>query len=93
MCSSDLEPVSQIVEAIKVALEATPPELASDISDKGIMLTGGGALLRGLDLEIRDHTGLPAMVADDPLSCVASGCGKVLEHPRWMKGILESSMS
>jgi rod shape-determining protein MreB len=87
------ETVSQIVEAIKVALEATPPELASDISDKGIMLTGGGALLRGLDLEIRDHTGLPVMVAEDPLSCVALGCGKVLEHPRWMKGILESSMS
>ena len=91
--TGEAEPVSQIVEAVKVALEATPPELASDIADKGIMLTGGGALLRGLDLEIRDHTGLPVTVADDPLSCVALGCGKVLEHPRWMKGILESSMS
>jgi rod shape-determining protein MreB len=87
------EPVSQIVEAVKVALEATPPELASDIADKGIMLTGGGALLRGLDAEIRDHTGLPVTVADDPLSCVALGCGKVLEHPKWMKGVLESSFS
>jgi len=87
------EPVTQIVEAVKVALEATPPELASDIADKGIMLTGGGALLRGLDAEIRDHTGLPVTVADDPLSCVALGCGKVLEHPKWMKGVLESSMS
>jgi len=87
------EPVSQIIEAVKVALEATPPELASDIADKGIMLTGGGALLRGLDAEIRDHTGLPVMVADDPLSCVALGCGKVLEHPKWMKGVLESSLS
>src|SRR5512146_2547051 len=87
------EPVAQIVEAVKVALEATPPELASDIADKGIMLTGGGALLRGLDAEIRDHTGLPVTVADDPLSCVALGCGKVLEHPKWMKGVLEASLA
>jgi rod shape-determining protein MreB and related proteins len=87
------EPVAQIVEAVKVALEATPPELAADIADKGIMLTGGGALLRGLDLEIRDHTGLPVTVADDPLSCVALGCGKVLEHPKWTKGILESTFA
>ena len=86
------EPVSQIIDAVKVALEATPPELAADIADKGIMLTGGGALLRGLDAEIRDHTGLPVSVADDPLSCVAIGCGRVLEHPRWMKGVLESSL-
>jgi rod shape-determining protein MreB len=82
-----------IVEAVKVALEATPPELAADIADKGIMLTGGGALLRGLDAEIRDHTGLPVTVADDPLSCVALGCGKVLEHPKWMKGVLESTLA
>ena len=87
------EPVSQIVEAVKVALEATPPELAADIADKGIMLTGGGALLRGLDAEIRDHTGLPVTVADDPLSCVALGCGKVLEHPKWMKGVLDASIA
>src|SRR6201998_1961284 len=87
------EPVAQIVEAVKVALEATPPELAADIADKGIMLTGGGALLRGLDLEIRDHTGLPVTVADDPRSCVALGCGKVLEHPKWTKGVLESTFA
>ncbi|HLY79030.1 MAG TPA: rod shape-determining protein, partial [Caulobacteraceae bacterium] len=87
------EPVAQIIEAVKVALEATPPELAADIADKGIMLTGGGALLRGLDLEIRDHTGLPVTVADDPLSCVALGCGKVLEHPKWTKGVLESTFA
>ena len=86
------EPVSQIIDAVKVALEATPPELAADIADKGIMLTGGGALLRGLDAEIRDHTGLPVSVADDPLSCVAIGCGRVLEHPRWMKGVLDSAL-
>ncbi len=54
------------------------------------MLTGGGALLRGLDLRSRDATGLPVTVADEPLSCVALGCGKVLEHPQWMKGLLES---
>jgi actin-like ATPase involved in cell morphogenesis len=54
---------------------------------------GGGALLRGLDAEIRDHTGLPVTVADDPLSCVALGCGKVLEHPKWMKGVLESTLA
>ena len=70
----------QIVEAVKVALEATPPELAADIADKGIMLTGGGALLRGLDAVIRDHTGLPVTVADDPLSCVALGTGRALEE-------------
>jgi rod shape-determining protein MreB len=86
------EPVTQIVEAVKVALEATPPELAADIADKGNKLTGGGALLRGLDSEIRDHTGLPVTVADDPLSCVALGCGKVLEHPKWMKGVLDASI-
>ena len=85
------EPVSQIVEAVKMALESTPPELASDIADKGIMLTGGGALLRGLDAEIRDHTGLPVTVADDPLSCVALGCGKVLEHPAWMKSVMDAA--
>ena len=87
------EPVAQIIDAVKVALEATPPELAADIADKGIMLTGGGALLRGLDVEIRDQTGLPVSVAEDPLSCVAIGCGRVLEHPRWMKGILDATMS
>ena len=84
---------NQIVDAVKMALEATPPELACDIADKGIMVTGGGALLRGLDAEIRDHTGLPVTVADDPLSCVALGCGKVLEHPKWMKGVLESTLA
>jgi rod shape-determining protein MreB len=87
------EPASQIVEAVKVALEATPPELASDIADKGIMLTGGGALLRGLDTWISDATGLPVTVADDPLSCVALGCGRVLEHPKWMKGVLDASLA
>ena len=72
------EPVEQIVTAVKVALEATPPELAADIVDKGIMLTGGGALLRNLDKELRNRTGLPIMIADDPLSCVVRGSGTCL---------------
>jgi rod shape-determining protein MreB len=83
------EPVAQIIEAVKAALEAAPPELASDIADGGVMLTGGGALLRGLDEKIAEITGLPVTVADQPLSCVALGCGKVLEHPRWMLGALD----
>ena len=70
----------------------TAQQGAADIADKGIMLTGGGALLRGLDTEIRDHTGLPVSVADDPLSCVAVGCGRVLEHPRGMKGVLDATL-
>jgi rod shape-determining protein MreB len=87
------EPVSQIVEAVKVALEATPPELSADIVDKGIVLTGGGALLRNLDIVIRDRTGLPVTIADDPLSCVVLGCGKVLEHPQWMRGVLDAAIA
>ena len=74
------EPVGQIVDAVKMALEATPPELASDIADKGIMLTGGGALLRNLDVLLREETGLPVSVADDPLSTVARGSGIALDE-------------
>ncbi|MCF8471154.1 MAG: rod shape-determining protein [Parvibaculum sp.] len=84
------EPVGAIVEAVKVALEATPPELAADIVDKGIVLTGGGALLANLDQVLRDETGLPVSIADDPLSCVALGTGKALEHIRTMKHVLSS---
>ncbi len=69
-----------IIEAIKVTLERTPPELAADIHDSGIVLTGGGALLRGLDRLIGDETGLPVIVAEDPLSCVVVGSGKILER-------------
>lgn len=82
------EPVGQIVEAVKIALECTPPELSSDIVDKGIVMTGGGALLRNLDKVLRDATGLPVFVADDPLSCVALGTGKVLENYRKLKHVL-----
>ena len=74
------EPVSQIIEAVKVALEHTAPELAADIVDKGIVLTGGGALLANLDFVLRHATGLPVSIADDPLSCVALGSGRALEE-------------
>ena len=84
------EPVGAIVEAVKVALEATPPELAADIVDKGIVLTGGGALLANLDQVLREATGLPVSIADDALSCVALGTGMALEHMKTMKGVLTS---
>ena len=73
------EPLSMIVQAVKSALEQTPPELASDIAESGIVLTGGGSLLRDLDLLLAEETGLPVLVADDPLTCVARGGGKALE--------------
>ncbi|NEN76482.1 rod shape-determining protein [Pelistega sp. NLN82] len=74
------DPLNQIVSAVKIALEQTPPELGADITEKGIALTGGGALLRDLDRLIQEETGLPVMVAEDPLTCVVRGCGEALEH-------------
>src|SRR3989440_7074033 len=85
------EPVSAIVEAVKVALEATPPELAADIVDKGIVLTGGGSLLSNLDQVLRDETGLPVSIADDALSCVALGTGKTLENAKNMRHMLSTA--
>lgn len=82
------EPVAQIIEAVKVALESTPPELSSDIVDKGIVMTGGGSLLKDLDRVISHATGLPVFVSDDSLSCVALGTGKVLENPETLKHVL-----
>ncbi|MEW6724058.1 MAG: rod shape-determining protein [Bacillota bacterium] len=73
------EPVAAIVEAVRVVLERTPPELAGDIMDKGMVLTGGGAMLHGLDMYLAEQTGVPCHLADDPLSCVALGTGKALE--------------
>ena len=73
------EPVSAIIGAIKLALEVTPPELSADLCDRGIFLTGGGALLRNLDQRIREETGLPVTIADDPLTCVVTGTGTLLE--------------
>ncbi len=84
------EPVGAIVEAVKVALEHTAPELAADIVDKGIVLTGGGALLSNLDYVLRASTGLPVSIADDPLSCVALGTGRCLEEMKTLKNVLIS---
>src|SRR6516225_4745452 len=82
------EPVGAIIEAVKVALEHTAPELAADIVDKGIVLTGGGALLTNLDLVLRHATGLPVSIADDPLTCVALGTGRALEEMKTLKNVL-----
>ena len=84
------EPVGQIIEAVKTALEQTPPELAADIVDKGIVLTGGGALLGNLDNVLRHATGLPVSIGDEPLSCVALGTGHVLEDRKTLKHVLYS---
>ena len=74
------DPLNQIVSAVKIALEQTPPEIGADITERGIMLTGGGALLRDLDRLLIEETGLPVLVADDPLTCVVRGCGLALER-------------
>jgi len=84
------EPVGAIVEAVKVALEHTAPELAADIVDKGIVLTGGGALLSNLDYVLRAATGLPVSIAEDPLSCVVLGTGRCLEEMKTLKTVLFS---
>ena len=88
IADSLIEPVNQIVEAVKVALECTPPELSSDIVDKGIVMTGGGALLRNLDHVLKEATKLPVIVADQALSCVALGTGRVLEEFEKLKHVL-----
>ena len=75
-----MEPVNAIVEAAKIALERTPPELAADIADKGIVLTGGGALLENLDVLLREETSLPIMLAEDPFTAVVMGCGRCLDE-------------
>ncbi|MBL8669267.1 MAG: rod shape-determining protein [Alphaproteobacteria bacterium] len=88
MAEALAEPVGAIVEAVKVALEHTAPELAADIVDKGIVLTGGGALLSNLDYVLRHATGLPVSIADDPLSCVALGTGRCLEEMKTLRNVL-----
>lgn len=85
------ETVNAIVEAVRIALERTPPELASDIVDKGIVLAGGGANLRNLDALLRDETGLPVVIAEDPLSCVVLGSGKVLDEIDLLKRVTVTS--
>lgn len=82
------ETVSYIVDAVKLCLERTPPELSSDILDRGIVLTGGGALLKGLDERLRQETNLPIVIADDPLTCVVRGTGKIFENLNGYQEIL-----
>ncbi len=81
------EPIGAIVEGVRMALENTAPELAADIVDQGIVLTGGGALIQGLDDYLREETGLPVSIAEDPLSCVALGTGRAMEDPIY-RGVL-----
>lgn len=83
-----VEPLLSIAEALKDTLEQTPPELSGDIASRGICLTGGGAQLFGLDQYIAEQIGVPCYVAEDPVACVAIGCGKVLEEPKKYEGVL-----
>jgi len=81
------EPVSALVDAVKSVLEITPPELAADLVDKGIVLAGGGALIRNLDCVLREETQLPVTIADDPLTCVVRGAGKVLDEIKLLRDV------
>ena len=82
--------VMTVLDAIRATLEETPPELSADIIDHGITLTGGGALLRGLDKLISKETGMPVQIAENPLDCVAQGAGKLLENTNAMKELLSA---
>ncbi len=88
IAESLMEPVSQIIEGVRLALEHTPPELAADIAERGIVMTGGGALLSNLDYVLRHSTGLAVTIADDPLSCVALGTGHALEEMKTLRNVL-----
>jgi rod shape-determining protein MreB len=81
------EPVSHIVEFVRAALEQTQPEIAADVIDQGIVMTGGGSLLRNIDAVLADETGLPARIADDALRCVALGAGLALEHAEYRSAL------
>jgi rod shape-determining protein MreB len=81
------ECIATIINAIRVALERTPPELSADISDRGIVLTGGGALIKNLDKRIREETGLPVSIADDPLASVVLGTGRMLSDFKLLRKI------
>lgn len=85
------EPINDIVEIVKMTLEKTPPELSSDVMEKGIILAGGGALIRNLDKLISEKTGIPVIIADNPLNCVVKGCGKTLDDLEKLKTILANS--
>lgn len=84
------EPIQAIVEAVRRALEVTPPELSSDIVDEGIVMTGGGAQLRGLDILLGQETGLPIHVDEEPLTCVVRGAGLVLEDWELYQGVVST---
>ena len=86
------DPLNSIVSAVKSALERTPPELGADIAERGMVLTGGGALLRDVDRLLMEETGLPVIVADDPLTCVVRGCGKALENMEKLQTIFTSRL-
>jgi len=82
-----MEPISTIIDSVRITLERCPPEIAADLIDRGIVLAGGGALLRGIDKLISDETGLSVHIAEDPLSAVALGTGKVLDHLDMLKRV------
>ena len=85
-----IDTLQEVLEAVRVTLEKTPPELAADIIDQGIVLTGGGALLRGLDKLIAQETGMEVHAAENPLDCVALGTGEILEHMDKLSGVISS---
>ena len=84
------EPLSNILESIRITLEHCPPELSADLVERGIVIAGGGALLRGIDKMVADETGLPVHIADDPLSAVAEGTGRVLQELQFLKRVASS---
>src|SRR5690606_7175800 len=88
-----LEPISTIVDSVRITLERCPPELSADLVDRGLVLAGGGALLRGLDTLLAEETGLPVHVAEDPLSAVAEGAGKVLSELEFLKKVTSGGNS
>src|ERR1700741_1820919 len=85
-----LEPISTIVESVRVTLERCPPDLSADLVDRGLVLAGGGALLRGLDRLLQGETGLPGHVAEDPLSAVAEGTGRCLNELKFLRQVASS---
>ena len=85
------EPLSSILESVRITLERCPPELSSDLVDRGIVMAGGGSLLRGIDRLVAEETGLPVHIADDPLSAVAEGTGRVLQELQFLKRVTSNS--
>ena len=88
-----LDPLNTIIDSVRVTLERCPPELSSDLVDRGIMMAGGGALLRNIDRMIAKETGLPVHIADDPLTAVCTGTGRVLQELSFLKRVASSSTS